>query len=652
MYLRVQLAGLYGHILRILLYARYSTEEQDASSIADQFRKCRQLLTQYNVTEPVITELHDAELSGELLQRPGIDEVAKGIQNGAWDLIIVEESSRLFRAIAPALTLVGHAVDAGIRVICINDEVDTMDDSWQDRLTEALAHHARSNRFAALRIKRKHDALWATGAAIGLLRPGYFRVATTPASLGAKARGPFFDHKDPQWEPTIIELYERIADEQPPWAVAEWLNTTGLPKCSNAFSHEWNAKVVIALIRRPDYRGIQLYRDKVVQKQHSTGKHLLVKNRDEAARLTREMPHLRIVSDALWASANAAIDARTAVRSVPKGKHPLAGIPRDSRGPLSTIFFCGICGGKMYQDGRGEGGYRCSGAKSGACWNKASADRRIVHAEIGKAIVERILESSKQLAVVAESVSRKMEVERSVGTQLAESRVRLQRAEQKLEKVAKLVERLEDDAEAFMAIEGKLRAAGAEVSKYRLECERLGAMQLKEAELEISEEAIHRGIREAASRLLDLDSGTAGKLRELVSRIEAFPYSQITSAKVVLRAKFTLNLVCLLPECLSRMLEYDETTDGELRTVILVVDLFNPSNAPKYAMQAVALQEKGLVLEKIGEELGISKRSAHLAVQYGRAMIDRGLTDPFVELAEPPTNASRWRDKGHRRKAG
>jgi hypothetical protein len=364
------------------------------------------------------------------------------------------------------------------------------------------------------------------------------------------------------------------------------------------------------------------------------------------------MPHLRIVSDPLWASANAAIDARTAVRSVPKGKHPLAGIPRDSRGPLSTLFFCGICGGKMYQDGRGEGGYRCSGAKSGACWNKASADRRIVHAEIGKAIVEQILGSSEQLAVVAKSVSQKIEVERSVETQLADSCERLERAEQKLQKIAKLVERLEDDPEAFTAIEGKLRAAGAEVSKYRLERERFEAMQLQETELNLSEEAINRGIREAASRLLDLDSGSDVTLRKLVSRIEAFPYSQITSCKVVLRAKFTLNFISLLPECLSRLLQYDGSCDGDIREVPLVVDLFVPSNAPKHAMQAVELQGKGFVLEKIGEELGISKRSAHLAVQYGRAMLDRGLADPFVELTEPPADASRWREKGHRRKDG
>jgi len=650
MYLRVALANICGRILRVLLYARYSTEEQDASSISDQFRKCRQLLQQYNVTDAIITELHDAELSGELVSRPGIDEVARGIANGDWDLIIVEESSRLFRAVAPAMSLIERAVDAGMRVICINDDVDTLDDSWHERLPDALVHHARSNRLVAKRIKRKHDALWAANAAIGLLRPGYVRVPTTPARLGEPARGPFYDNKDPKLEPIIIETYERIADGQPPWRVAEWLDTTDLQKCSNKISNKWNAKCVIALVRRPDYRGVQQYRDTVVRKQHSTGKHLLVKNTDEATRLTRDMPHLRMVSDALWHTANAAIDARAVVRKGHTGKHPLAGVPRDSRGPLSTIFYCGICQRKMYQDGRGEGGYRCAGAKNGDCWNKATADRRTAHAEIGKAIVDAILGSSDQLAIVAKAVLQKLEVDQSVASQLQQARERLQRAERKLEKIAKLVERLDDDVEALDSIEGKLRAAGADVSKHRLECERLEALRSQEKKLHLSEEAINQGIREAASRLLELGNGTDGNIRDLNARIEAFPFMQLNSNKVVLRAKFTLNMVHLLPDHLGRMLIQEEGCEGELLVVPLVVNLFNPSNAPKFAVQAVALQETGLTLEEIGNQLGISKRSAHLAVQYGNAMVREGLADPFIELAEPPDNASRWREKGHRRK--
>jgi hypothetical protein len=42
----------------------------------------------------------------------------------------------------------------------------------------------------------------------------------------------------------------------------------------------------------------------------------------------------------------------------------------------------------------------------------------------------------------------------------------------------------------------------------------------------------------------------------------------------------------------------------------------------------------------IGEELKLSKRSAHLALQYGIAMHNAGVTDPYIELADAPASWS------------
>ncbi|WP_428308148.1 recombinase family protein [Lacipirellula sp.] len=388
-----------GRPLRVAIYARYSTEEQDASSIKDQFLKCRQLRELRSLSNVQFMEFSDAELSGELLRRPGIDQVKGIVDQRGCDVLICEESSRLFRAVAPTLDLVGLAFDREVRVLIINEDIDTADESWPDKLTDASSHHARSNRICGLRIKRKHDGLWEEGAAIGGLRPGYLRVPTTPPSLGKEAEGPFFDKIDPEWTDTIVETFERIANGDAPWMVAEWLTTEALPKCSNSTTPEWNAKCVISLIRRLDYRGIQQFRTSVVKKEHSTGKHKLVKNKDLDKILMREMPHLRIVTDVLWYAANAAIDARIAVRKAAVSTHPLVGVPRDSRGPLSGIFYCGVCNSKMYQDGRGTGGYRCSGVRSNECWNKATADRNLTHAELGKAIFAAILGERDQVSV-------------------------------------------------------------------------------------------------------------------------------------------------------------------------------------------------------------------------------------------------------------
>lgn len=124
-----------GRRLRVLAYARYSKEEQDASSILDQYAYDRRFLHQEGVIDAEIEELNDPEMSGELVSRPGINKVREGIAARRWDLIVVEDSSRLFRNETACLELVETAVDQGIRVIAINDGVDTAEEDWDDHCT-------------------------------------------------------------------------------------------------------------------------------------------------------------------------------------------------------------------------------------------------------------------------------------------------------------------------------------------------------------------------------------------------------------------------------------------------------------------------------------------------------------------------------------
>jgi hypothetical protein len=82
----------------------------------------------------------------------------------------------------------------------------------------------------------------------------------------------------------------------------------------------------------------------------------------------------------------------------------------------------------------------------------------------------------------------------------------------------------------------------------------------------------------------------------------------------------------------------------EFERVEMLVDLFEPSTGPKYGLAALELKEqKHLGLTAIGKTLGITKRRANLATQYGAKLRAAGLTDPFLELTAPPPSASRWR---------
>src|SRR4051812_21828705 len=142
-----------GTALRVLIYARYSTEEQNPRSIDAQVAYCRRFLEDLGVKDFTLDVMSDEGISGEQIWRPGINQVSGGIEAKRWNLILVEDSSRLFRDPQPCIQLVRAAVDQNIRMICMSDYTDTEEkDRWEDQLYEAQRHHAQTNRFTRRRI--------------------------------------------------------------------------------------------------------------------------------------------------------------------------------------------------------------------------------------------------------------------------------------------------------------------------------------------------------------------------------------------------------------------------------------------------------------------------------------------------------------------
>ena len=124
-WLRTPVEAPLGRLLWVLIYARFSTDEQNPRSIADQVAYCREFLDSLGLTNVRIEILSDEGISGEIVSRPGIDQVHVGCLERRWNLILAEDGSRLYRHETAAGELIETAVDEGIRVICINDFVDT-----------------------------------------------------------------------------------------------------------------------------------------------------------------------------------------------------------------------------------------------------------------------------------------------------------------------------------------------------------------------------------------------------------------------------------------------------------------------------------------------------------------------------------------------
>lgn len=629
--------------LRVLIYARYSTEEQDRSSIPDQFAFCRRTLAQWYEGPVEFIELSDSEMSGELTDRPGINEARKGIERGAYDVIMAEDSSRLFRNPGACMDFANKAVDAGMRLLFPNDEIDSAEPDWDEELLEAQKHHCRSNKYTRKRILRRFRALWEMGAAIGQLCPGYRREATKAAACGERAEGPFFDYVDESWVPAMIEAYERIARHESPWSVADWLTAVGMPLAANAKGTAWTDRSVISFIRRLDHRGVQTRRKTVARKMYQSGKTIQERNTDPNEIWSREMERLRVVSDDLWFRANDAIDSHNKNKNPIQGRaHPLAGIPRDSRFPLSNLLVCGVCGRKMHREGRGKGGYRCGNVPAGLCWNRATALESVVHETISKVLSREILAGGGGADVLVRAAQQRL-AHSGIDAECNELRKAIKANSLQQER---LVNALESGNTELSVVQERLTQRQHEFARLQAA---LAALEDRQRTLIIpSPDEIRERIAALAAQVLSFDRSISAVLPQLISSpIRAVPYRQLGGKLVVLRAHFTLQLQAIVPEQLYRLLTEQTDCIGELvalRPVEIVVDLFKPKPVPANALPALALSQV-MKPKKICEELGITRRIMDQALVLGRAMAEQGLSDLYEELRECPADASRWRPR-------
>jgi len=480
------------------------------------------------------------------------------------------------------------------------------------------------------------------GAAMGPLRPGYERYQSNPENH----KDPKYDRIDQKWVETIRTAFQMVADDLPLDALARYLTEQGLPKNSNAEIEDWSDRNVLTMIRCPIYRGEEKYRVRISRKRHTTGRSELIRNPNPQKILTRKMPHLRIVEDWLWYQANRAIDERSSNKDPVIGiDHPLYRIPRNSRSPLSNVFVCGICGRKMYMEGRNEGGFRCSASRRDGCWNRATALRDFTYRQIGVGISEAILRSSESiLDPLTDYTERLLLTPKNIEqlrTQLNRRRTELKRQQNNLLKLVMD----NDDPPAFVA--EKAREIQSQLDELKFDEERLQS-QLSQARSTPTRDEIAAKFLEAAEQVLSMDR-TAGDVLERILKepIRAVPCQQLGSNKVVLRAEMTLQLVKFGGQGLALQLPSEE--EPEVYEEKVTVDLFEASSAPANAMLALEYYDHDPdhrpTLEEIGAHLGTSKRGAHLALKMGKELQERGLTDPFIPLTKAPENASRWRPK-------
>jgi site-specific DNA recombinase len=103
------------------IYARYSSDQQSPASLDDQIRKCRDYAAQQGWSVGHI--FTDAEISGFGRDRPGLRALLEAI--AGFEVLLLDDTSRLSRRLADSVDIFERLRFAGIRIVAVSQGIDS-----------------------------------------------------------------------------------------------------------------------------------------------------------------------------------------------------------------------------------------------------------------------------------------------------------------------------------------------------------------------------------------------------------------------------------------------------------------------------------------------------------------------------------------------
>ena len=291
--------------MRVIAYARFSSEKQSPASIEDQFRNCRRYTDSKSWS--IMRHIEDCAISGTSTARPGYQELLAAVEKRELDVLIVDELSRLTRNNAETLRLVELLKRRRVRLIGVSDGFDS--DTKGYKLAAGL--HGLMNEAAVDAIReRTHRGLY------GKVEHGFSAGGRSYGYKGIPIEHP--TKKDAHGRPEIEAVRREIEPEQAKWVVQifEWfaagksaraiaaelnrlniLSPRGATWCASAIHGE--ASKGTGILNNPLYNGKYVWNRSEWMKNSETGKRTYLP-RPESEWVTTNMPELRIVPQELW----------------------------------------------------------------------------------------------------------------------------------------------------------------------------------------------------------------------------------------------------------------------------------------------------------------------------------------------------------------
>ena len=321
----------------VALYARYSTDKQDARSIDDQLRRCRAFAETRALA--VVAVHQDAAMSGASHARPGLQKLLAQATKKAFSAVIVDDLSRLSRDLGHTWNIIfGDLASVGVKVI--DATTGMASDAAGARLTfGALA--LVNDTFLQLVKTETHRGL--EGRALAGFSAGgsCYGYRTVPEPDPQDPEHPRAVHVIEPHEAEVVRgIFARYARGESLMAILAGLagQTAPADGATKKKMPGWSKSLLHSMLRNERYAGQLIWNRRRWTKDPTTGKRRSIE-RPEAEWVRVERPDLAIIDKETWDR----VQARHAATAQDHGARKRSSSPH----MLSGMLRCGVCGAAL-----------------------------------------------------------------------------------------------------------------------------------------------------------------------------------------------------------------------------------------------------------------------------------------------------------------
>ena len=453
-------------VMRAAIYARFSTDKQSENSIADQIRVCERLAERCGFE--VVERFSDAAVSGGTAYRVGYQRLLEAARHRVIDVIVAEDTSRLWRLLAEQAPRLAELRDLDVHVV--THDLDTRQDNAGilGAVNGAMSEQYRQE--IARRTRRGLEGRARARQATGGRSYGY--VAGRDTTDGKRAI-------HAEQAAVVRRIFRMYAEGTGPRTIAATLNEERIPSPGSGWNRITRRRAgwVQSAIAGDARRGVGILNNELYIGRIVWNRFKWVRSASDSSRrravlnpssewIVHTDERLRIVPQELWDR----VKARQRVRSEDVGESVRRALnavtaKRAGRKPkflFSGLLNCGICGARLVIADRTH--YACSSRVNGgaaACASGVRVKRDIIESGLLAGIKNDLLAPD----VVGEVRRQVQQIVRENARTLPDEGSRLQVVERE---VANLTDAIASGTlRASVAIGERLARAEAELARLR-----------------------------------------------------------------------------------------------------------------------------------------------------------------------------------------